>query len=84
VKVFVHPLFGGVHDSTKTTIGTTTTSFSANAFAIAFGGGVDVHLNNRFAIRSIQFDFVPTRFGGAWQSNYQISTGVVIRLGEKK
>jgi hypothetical protein len=84
VKVFVHPLFGGVHDATKITIGSTTTVSSANAFAMSFGGGVDVNLSNRFAVRPIQFDFVPTRFGGAWQSNYQISTGVVIHFGEKK
>jgi len=84
VKIFVHPLFGGVHDTTKITIGTTTTSFSANAFAMAFGGGVDVNLNNHFAIRPIQFDYVPTHFGGAWQSNYRISTGLVIRFGGKK
>ncbi len=80
VKIFVHPLFGGVHDTTKTTIGTTTTSFSANAFAMAFGGGVDVNLNNHFAIRPIQFDYVPTHFGGQWQSNYRISTGLVIHF----
>ncbi|HSP61347.1 MAG TPA: outer membrane beta-barrel protein [Pyrinomonadaceae bacterium] len=84
VKVFVHPLFGGVHDSTKTTIGTTTTDSAASAFAMAFGGGVDINLNNRFAVRPIQFDFVPTHFGGAWQNNYQISTGIVVRLGKKK
>jgi hypothetical protein len=84
VKLFVHPLFGGVHDTTKTTIGTVTSDFSANAFAMSFGGGADVNLNHRFAIRPIQFDVMPTRFGGAWQSNYQISAGLVIRLGEKK
>ena len=84
VKIFVHPLFGGVHDSTTTIFGTTNTDSSASAFAMAFGGGVDVNLNNRFAIRPIQFDYVPTRFGGAWQSNYQISTGVVVRFGGKK
>jgi hypothetical protein len=83
VKLFVHPLFGGVHDTTKTTIGSTTTEFSANAFAMAFGGGVDVNLNHRFAFRPIQFDFVPTHFGGEWQNNYRISTGLVIRLGKK-
>jgi hypothetical protein len=84
VKVFVHPLFGGVHDTSTTTVITTSTTGSASAFAMAFGGGVDVNLNHRFAIRPIQFDYVPTHFGGAWQSNYQISTGVVIHLGEKK
>jgi nitrite reductase/ring-hydroxylating ferredoxin subunit len=82
-RVFVHSLFGGVHDTTKITVGTTSTSFSANAFAMAFGGGLDVKLNNRFAIRPIQFDYVLTHFGNQFQNNYEFSTGVVFTLGNK-
>lgn len=84
VKVFVHPLVGGVHDSTTTIFGTTTTDAAASAFAMAFGGGVDVNLNKRLAVRPIQVDYLPTHFGGTWQNNYRISTGLVIRLAEKK
>ena len=83
-RPFVHWLVGGVHDTTRTTIGTTSVSSSATAFAMAIGGGVDINLNNHFAFRPIQFDYVPTHFGGAWQSNYRISTGLVIRFGGKK
>lgn len=81
VKVFVHPLFGGVHDTSGTTIGTTSVSSSASAFAMEFGGGVDVRLNDHIAVRPIAFDYIPTHFGGAWQSNYRFSTGIVFRLG---
>ncbi len=81
VKVFVHPLFGGVHDTSRTTIGTTSVSSSASAFAMEFGGGVDVRLNDHIAVRPIAFDYIPTHFGGAWQSNYRFSTGIVFRLG---
>jgi opacity protein-like surface antigen len=83
VSVVVYLLFGGVHDTSKTTIGTSSTSFSANAFAMAFGGGVDVNLNNHFAIRPIQFDYVRTRFGGVWQNNLRFSTGVVVHIGKR-
>ena len=51
---------------------------------MAFGGGVDIDLNNRFAVRPIEFYLVPTHFGGTWGTNYKVSTGLVIRLGEKK
>ncbi len=81
ISPFARALLGAVHDTSKTTIGTTSVSSSATAFAMDFGGGVDVNLNNRIAIRPIQFDYVPTHFGGAWQSNYRISTGLVIRFG---
>jgi opacity protein-like surface antigen len=84
VKYSVHALFGGVHDTTKTTIGTTSVSSSANAFAMAFGGGVDINLNNHLAVRPIQFDVVPMHFGGAWQSSYRISTAFLMRFGGKK
>jgi len=80
----LHPLFGAVHDTTTTIFGTTTTDSSASAFAMAFGGGVDVNLNQRLAIRPIQFDYVPTHFGRLWQSDYKLSMGVVIHLGKKK
>jgi hypothetical protein len=84
VKVFVHPLFGVVHDSTTTIFGTTTTDSSASAFAMSFGGGVDINLNNRIAIRPIQIDYVPTHFGGTWQSNYRVASGIVFRLNKTK
>ena len=83
VNPFVHTLFGGVHDTTKKTVGTTSTSFSANAFAMAFGGGVDVNLNKRFAIRPFQFDYVLTRFGGQLQNNVMVSSGLVYTFGRK-
>ena len=84
VKVFGRSLFGVVHDTTKITIGSTTTDFSANAFAWDVGGGVDMIINNHIAIRPIQVDYMRTHFGGEWQNNYRLSAGVVIRLGKKK
>jgi opacity protein-like surface antigen len=80
VKVFVHPLFGGVHDTTKTTFGTMSVSSSANAFAMQLGGGVDVRVTPHVSVRIVQADYLPTHFGGNWQNNFRISTGVVIRF----
>jgi len=65
--------------------GTSVTSFSGSdtAFAAAFGGGLDVKLNKKFAFRVVQADYLLTRFGRGTQSNARISTGIVFRFGEK-
>lgn len=49
--------------------------------ALGFGGGVDVNLSPRLAIRVLQADYVPTRLGGKWQNDFRVSMGVVFRLG---
>jgi hypothetical protein len=48
--------------------------------ALGFGGGMDVNLNPRVAIRVFQADYIPTRLGGIWQSDFRVSIGVVFRL----
>src|SRR6266481_7451884 len=83
VKIFVHPLFGVVHDTVKFDFGTSTTDSSASAFAMAFGGGVDVRVTPRVSIRVFEADYVPTHFGGEFQNNFRLSTGLVLRFGGK-
>jgi opacity protein-like surface antigen len=66
---------------------------SNNDFSFAVGGGVDLSLGKRFAIRLGQFDYQQTRFlhndavlSGVSpdnQNNFKFSTGLVIRFGEK-
>lgn len=82
-SLFARVILGVVHDSGSTTIGTATVSGSSSAFAMALGGGVDVRLNKHISFRPIAFDYIPTHFGGAWQSNYRLSSGIVFRLGGK-
>ena len=52
--MFVHALFGGKNIGAE--------GESTNGFAMGFGGGVDVNVNDRFAVRVVQFDWIPTRF----------------------
>jgi hypothetical protein len=60
---------------------------SRNAFALGFGGGVDVSLNKRFAVRVIKFDWIPEHFSekvygasGNWLTdNIRFGFGIVIR-----
>lgn len=59
-----------------------------NGFAMAIGGGIDVPLRRRFAIRIIQAEYLLTRFdsvngASATQNDVRISAGLVFRFGSK-
>lgn len=85
VTPFAHVTFGGARLS-GSGFGT---SASETAFAMTFGGGVDVKAGERIAIRVAQFDYVLTRFdvagtgSGQSQHNFRYSAGVVFRIGSK-
>jgi peptidoglycan-associated lipoprotein len=66
---------------------------SANAFAMAFGGGVDLGLTRHLAIRVAQVDFLRTQFNatdallaglssnlGNRQNSMRYSAGIVFRF----
>ena len=50
------------------------------AFAMALGGGIDVHLSEHFDIRAIQADYVPTFFNGTHQNNYRVGAGIKVKF----
>jgi opacity protein-like surface antigen len=74
---FVQGLFGGVRASVS--------GSSSNSFAMALGGGVDLNVTNRIAIRLVQAEYLMTRFNivgvATNQNNARISTGIVFRFG---
>jgi len=80
ITPFAHATFGGAH------VNALGGAASENAFAMTFGGGLDAKINDRFAFRVAQFDYVLTRFDGptsgttANQNNFRISTGIVVRF----
>ena len=51
----------------------------ATSFAMALGGGLDVRVSKRIAVRLVQADYTPTFFGSGRQDNFRISTGIVFR-----
>jgi opacity protein-like surface antigen len=98
-SVFGHALFGAAHSSLSAGAslpiigGLSAPITSGNAFAMAFGGGVDIGLTHHFAIRAAQIDFVRTNFNavdalasglstgtGNNQNSFRFSTGVVWRF----
>ena len=67
-SVFGHALFGAAHSSLGAGVsvpllgGISAPINNANAFAMAFGGGLDIGLSRHFAIRAAQVDLIRTNF----------------------
>jgi hypothetical protein len=98
-SIFGHALFGQTHSSLSAGVtvpilgGISQTVTSANAFAMAFGGGIDIGLSRHFAIRAAQLDYIRTSFNsvdalasglstdsGNHQNSFRYSGGVVWRF----
>jgi hypothetical protein len=48
------------------------------------GGGIDVNMNDRLALRVPQFDWTPMHVGGVWTNNViRIGIGLVVKAGQK-
>lgn len=88
IKPFAHVLIGAGHGRVKVKnlfcdtdvecggfAGTT----SETGFAGAFGGGIDVRLNNRVDLRLIQVDYNPIRFDNATTHNVRFGIGFVFK-----
>ena len=52
-------------------------STTETGFAGAFGGGLDVRLGKRIALRLFQIDYNPIKFNAGTDHNYRFSTGLV-------
>src|SRR5258705_1787977 len=74
---FAHFLAGGARASASISgVG----SGSANAFAMMFGGGLDVKASKRVALRAVQFDWLSLHSNGASDNNnMRLSTGILFR-----
>src|SRR2546422_10348292 len=98
-SVFGHALFGQALSNLSGGIslpiigGISSGVTSATAFAMAFGGGVDIGLSRHFAIRVAQVDYLRTNFRSAGalstgllsninghQNSYRYSAGIVFRF----
>lgn len=65
--------FGGIHRTTD--------------LALAIGGGLDVNISKRVAVRAFQFDYLPSRRRLAssdekdWLQNFRAQFGIVFKFG---
>lgn len=74
VNPWVHGLFGLAN--------TKILGASSNDFAAVLGGGLDINVNDRFAVRAAQLDYLFTQgtFGVSNTHNMRFSAGVVIKF----
>lgn len=80
VTPFVQTLFGGVRGRGELEGAGLNEVETANGFGMALGGGVDVKLSERFALRVIQADYLLTRVDGETANNARVSAGIVLRF----
>jgi len=97
IQPFGHLLFGGAHTNVygnafKTLCQpiaggcTLTKAPTAEAFAMDFGGGVDIPINHTISFRPAEIDYLLTRYSNPLtktnnQNNFRYSVGVVLTLG---
>jgi Outer membrane protein beta-barrel domain len=75
---FFHALFGGNHIDASLE----GSSGGDTAFAMAFGGGVDVPVKGSFGIRVAQVDWLRTQHFNTNQNNIRLSTGIIFNFGK--
>jgi opacity protein-like surface antigen len=88
---YVQALVGGARFSNAYDPGSASPllGISRNTFATAFGGGVDVRVNDHFAVKPIQLEYLMTQLPSTVanvnqaQNNLRYSAGVVFRFGSK-
>jgi hypothetical protein len=82
-QIFAQLLLGGAHASDGVFVSNGKTASSANGFAIAAGGGIDLGLCHRLALRVLQADYLQTRLpnlSGGFQNHFRIGAGLVLQL----
>jgi hypothetical protein len=87
---FAHNLVGGGHaGGTLYTAGFQQGSAppaAVNAFSMVLGGGLDVNVGQRFALRAAQADWFFTKFPNGSdnrQHNFRFTSGIVVRFGTR-
>ena len=80
---FVYALFGATRFEERAIISGQRLSNSGTGFSSAVGGGLDVKVNDRIAIRAFQIDYFRPIIFGETNNRGRLAFGVVIRLGKK-
>ncbi len=80
---FVYALFGVTRFHESATISGQRLSASDSGFSSALGGGLDIKVNERVAIRAFQIDYFRPNFFGEAHNRGRLAVGVVLHLGKK-
>jgi opacity protein-like surface antigen len=79
ITPFVHAMAGITHLRANFDDTLSPRKKADTAFAMAFGGGLDVHAGEHLDVRVIQVDYLPTWFNSQRQDNIRVSAGVKIK-----
>jgi len=82
VDLFGHFLIGKSRSRLLKT-GTSIIEPSSLGLTVAFGGGVDIPIGNRFAFRAIQYDYMINSAFADHLHDMRFSSGLVINFGKK-
>ena len=81
ITPFAHVLLGAAHATVSVTpVGP---RVSDTSFATAIGGGVDVRIKGKLAVRVIQADYFRSDLAGTSPNGYRASAGVILMLGRR-
>lgn len=81
ISPFAHVLIGEAHERIESSSSPNAIiPGSANAFATAVGGGIDVKTVPFISLRLIQIDYLVTHFGSRTQNQPRASAGIVIHF----
>jgi len=80
---FVYALVGATRFEESATISGQRLSQSDTGFSSALGGGLDVKVNDRVAIRAFQIDYFRPNFFGEAHNRGRLAFGVVLHFGKK-
>jgi outer membrane protein with beta-barrel domain len=80
---FVYALFGVTRFHERATISGQRFSESDTGFSSVLGGGLDVRVSDRLAIRAFQLDYFRPNFFGEAHNRGRLAFGVVLRFGKK-
>jgi opacity protein-like surface antigen len=77
VRPYLHALFGlnHVNPEPQYTV--------ENNFAMAYGGGIDVKVNDKISVRPVQLDYVGVRRFSVFENNLRYSAGIVFKFGSR-
>jgi hypothetical protein len=54
-------------------------TFTSTNFSAAFGGGLDIKINDKIDFRAIQVDYNPVFNGGSVRNNFRFGVGIVFK-----
>ena len=80
IEPFFQALVGGVRGTEDVGASGVNVSASSNGFSWAVGGGMDIKVSPRIAVRLVQAEFNQLRFSGNSTDGLRASTGLVFRF----